>query len=136
MAKLWIATILKASRRVPSTMPKRGAEPASAESFDNAAILAIVRDIAASAVPVKERARIFSRRYPDFAETFPNLFEMATNPDMDIGRLVYMLEMRAKVASSKMNVENATAKVKEAMYDVYIKDIMEKLPEPPEGEKK
>jgi hypothetical protein len=109
-------------------MPKRLAEPSSTTNFSNDDIIAIVREIAASNAPVKERARTFGRRYTEFAEAFPHLFEMATSPNFDVERLIYMLELRARIQANETTVDKASTEIGQKMFDVYVKDMVKDMP--------
>lgn len=97
-------------------------------SFDNDAILAIVRDIGTSAVPARDRARVFGLKYPEFAAAFPSLFAMATAPDFDLDRLIYMLELRGRIQAKDTTLDAASTEVGQKLFNVYVKDVVDGIP--------
>ena len=101
-------------------MPKRGAE--NNMEFTNEEILSIINEIRSDSQGPKERARIFRRKYPEFAERFSSLFDMACNPEFDMPCLDSMLKLRERVLSNEMTVDSASKVVGQGLFDKYVKD--------------
>lgn len=88
----------------------------------------IVMEMVCAAGTVKEKDAIFHRRYPEFAERYPALFEMACTPGFDIQKLFFMLELRDKIDARERTVEDASKEVGQALFDEYVKPIIDKTP--------
>ena len=102
-------------------MPKRGAE--NNLEFSNDEILSIINEIRSAPQPhPKDRARIFRRKYPEFAERFSSLFDMACAPAFDIGCLQSMLALRDRILGNEMSVDDASKVVGQGLFDKYVKD--------------
>jgi len=103
-------------------MPKRGHED-SELTYSNAEIIRIIQEMRhASNLTQKDRARIFRRKYPEFAERFSSLFDMACTDDFDIACLESMLKLRERILASQMSVDDASKIVGQGLFDKYVKD--------------
>jgi|APGre2960657373_1045057.scaffolds.fasta_scaffold03330_1 hypothetical protein len=91
-------------------------------------IVQIVEQIHARPGGLKEKQRIFRKIYPEFAEQYPSMFNMACEPSFDIDRLKFMLQMRDAVTSNKISQHNASVKVGENLFTEYIKPIVDIAP--------
>ena len=101
-------------------MPKRDASDAT--EFSNDEIISIVNEIHNSPLNPKERARMYRRKYPEFAERFTSLFEMVCAPSFDVSCLISMLRLRERIHSSKMDVDSASRIIGQQLYDKYVAD--------------
>jgi hypothetical protein len=63
-------------------------------------------------------------KYPEFAKAFPVLFASACEPGFDIGRFMYMIQMRNEVKNEKRTMEDASKEVGQSLFDEYVKPIM------------
>lgn len=86
----------------------------------------IVLEISCSAGHPKDKETKFRKKYHDFAELYPALFEMACTPNFDISKLLYMLELRDKVIQNETSVEDASKVVGETLFDEYVKPVLSK----------
>jgi len=103
-------------------MPKRGAETSNLD-FSNAEIISIITEMrAAGSLTQKDRARIFRRKYPEFAERFSSLFDMACAQSFDMTCLESMLNLRDRILGNQMTVDDASKVVGQGLYDKYVKD--------------
>ena len=98
-------------------MPKR---PPSEVELTNAEIMNIVREMRTCEQAPKDRARIFRRKYPEFAERYDSLFEMACAPTFDISCLESMLTLRERVNTKQMSVDDASAVVGQGLFNMYV----------------
>lgn len=97
--------------------PEPESDPLSSEE-----ILSIVTEIHESSGSSKEKQRIFRKKYADFAEKYPVLFEMSTKDDFDFERLKYMLSLRNRVDNQTISQYDASAQVGQNLYNTYVKD--------------
>jgi len=109
---------------------KRRNEPVDGLAFSDAAIIDIVRDIAASAAPAQEKKRLFARKYPDFAEACPHLFDMALEPGFDMARLEFMLRLRDQVQRKDTTFEDASSAVGNDLVEAFVTPNLKPPPEP------
>lgn len=103
-------------------MPKRDNSAKDNMEFTNEEILNIVNEIQMSTQPQKERARIFRRKYPEFAERFTTLFDMVCSPSFDMSCLQSMLALRDRILSKNMDVDSASRIVGKSLFDKYVAD--------------
>jgi hypothetical protein len=106
-------------------MPKRGTEDTDGINFSNAEIMTVLTEIRAHRAPPKDRVRVFRRKYPEFADRHPRLFEMACDDAFDMGRLEAMLGLRARVDTSEMTAENASKLVGQALFNQYVQPLVD-----------
>lgn len=92
--------------------------------LDSSEILSIITEITKSSQSANTKKTIFRKKYPEFADKYPVLFEMATKPDFDISRLRMMLNMRDAVTDNNISQYDASAKVGKVLYDAYVKDVI------------
>jgi hypothetical protein len=98
-------------------MPKR---PSSEVELTNAEIMSIVREMRMCEQSPKDRARIFRRKYPEFAERYDSLFEMACAATFDIVCLQSMLALRERIHTKQMSVDDASAVVGQGLFNKYV----------------
>jgi len=101
-------------------MPKRPEpEPCGALSSDE--IFAIVNDIRTIGGRTKDRSREAAKRYPEFQQRYPFLFDMVCADDFDYQRFQYMMNMKARVDATQMTQEQAATKIGQDLFNVYVK---------------
>lgn len=105
-------------------MSKRSRNDAIDEHMDSKEIRTIVLEIACAAGSPKEKEAFFRKRHPEFAESYPALFEMACRPGFDMNRFIYMMEMREKVMQRERTVEDASMEVGQALFNEYVKPVL------------
>jgi hypothetical protein len=96
--------------------------------LDSDEILKIAREINSYRGNTKDKQRVFRKRYPEFAENYPMLFEMSSQNDFDIKRLQFMLHMRDKVNESNVSQHDASAAVGQMLFNDYVKDKIKDAP--------
>lgn len=102
-------------------MPKRGHEANNLE-FSNSEIISIINEMReASNLTQKDRARIFRRKHPEFAERFTSLFDMACSDNFDVACLESMLNLRERILANKMSLDDASKVVGQGLFDKYVK---------------
>ena len=102
-------------------MSKREREESSLTSDE---IVQIINDIVASTIPPANKKSVFRKKYPEFIDRYPVLFDMATQPNFDMSRLQMMLRLRDSVVENNISQFDASAKVGKELYDAYVKDIL------------
>lgn len=103
-------------------MPKRPEPEPSTDSLSNEEIIGIVNDIRAIQARPKDRERTAAKRYPEFRERYPFLFDMVCGESFDYQRFEYMMNLKANVDRAKLTQEQASVKVGQDLYNVYIRD--------------
>jgi hypothetical protein len=88
-------------------------------------IIAIVQTIVAQSGSTKDKQRIVRKTFPEFAEKYPNLFQMACEPDFNVERLAYMLKMRDAVEQQKVTQHQASVSVGENLFQEYVKPLVD-----------
>lgn len=116
-------------------MPKRSEPEPPTDGLSNDEIIAIVNDIRAIQARPKDRERTAAKRYPEFRERYPFLFDMVCGESFDYNRFQYMMALKANVDRSQITHEQASTKVGQDLYNVYVRD---KVPDkkPPAAEDK
>lgn len=89
--------------------------------YDSNTIISIVEDIYKTNKSVAEKKTEYNRKYPDFAEQFPVLFESCCEPDFDVARFKSMIRLRDDIQTNKTTFEQASKKVGQSLYDEYVK---------------
>lgn len=84
----------------------------------------IVLEIACAAGTPKEKENTFRRRYPEFAERYPALFEMVCLPTFDMAKLQYMLQLREQVMQKERTIDDASKEVGQSLFDEYVKPVL------------
>lgn len=91
-------------------------------------ILKIAQEICDYRGNLSEKKRTFRKRYPEFVENYPTLFEMSIQNNFDINRLKFMLHMRDKVENANISQHNASAAIGEMLFNDYVKDKIKDAP--------
>jgi hypothetical protein len=91
-------------------------------------IMTIVREIREYTGSDKRRKAEFEKKYPDFVERYPMLFQLACEPTFDLDRLEYMIKLRESIKTQETTLEDASKEIGQKMFDIYVKD---RIPEPP-----
>jgi hypothetical protein len=95
--------------------------------ISNEEILRIVEEITKdTALQEKEKARKYRRKYADFCDRHEALFDMACRPNFDVSKLKYMLSLRQQIENEKTTVEVASQKIGVALFNEYVKPIVDK----------
>lgn len=90
--------------------------------YSSEEIRAMIADIQANSSSIKDKKRTYRRVYPDFAEHYPTLFELAcTDPSIDMQRLNFMLSMMEQVHAKGMTQHDASVEVGKNLYDGFVK---------------
>lgn len=105
---------------------KRPREEEEQPQLESSELLSIVADIHQQPGSQKEKQRIFRKKYPEFAERYPVLFEMSTREDFDIRKFQYMIHMRDSVSNNNISQYDASAKVGTMLYNDYVKPLVDK----------
>lgn len=108
--------------------PKKRSQPEEPEQMESQDILTIVKEIYEYNGNSKEKQRIFRKKYPEFVENYPVLFEMSSKDDFDYNRFRYMIHLRDNIHNAKISQHDASAKVGQMLYDVYVKDKIKDIP--------
>jgi hypothetical protein len=90
-------------------------------NLSNAEIMEIIKDIRNSTLSSKQREEHFEKKYSDFSDRYPYLFNMACSESFDEATLNYILTMREKVTSNKMSEFDASKVVGQKFFDKYMK---------------
>ena len=106
-------------------MPKRP-EPEPSSGLSSEEIFTIVNDIRSIGGSPKDRERTASKRYPEFQQNYPFLFDMVCSATFDYTRFEYMMNLKASVDQAKLTQEQAAIKVGQDLFDVYVKDKLPK----------
>lgn len=108
---------------------KRTHEDVDANDMANDEILKVVTEMTEDETrSPKEKKKFFQRKHPEFAERYSSLFEMACRPNFDMQKLRFMLAMRSKIQTNSMTVDQASAQVGQAMFNHYVKPIVDVTP--------
>ena len=98
----------------------------STEQLSSNDILAIVQEIKDHSGNAKDKLRYFRKKMPEFADKYPSLFQMACEPDFDIQRLSFMLNMRDNVSNQPISQHQASVRVGENLFKQYVKPLVDK----------
>jgi hypothetical protein len=94
--------------------------------LDSDEMLRIVSEMCAYEGNERRKRAEFEVKYPDFVDRYPVLFKMACEPNFDVGRFKYMIGLRDDVLSRKTTLEDASKEVGQKMFDVYVKDKVQR----------
>lgn len=108
--------------------PKKRSQPEEPEAMSSDDILMIVKEMCDYNGTSKEKQRLIRKKYPEFAENYPVLFEMGSKEGFDFNRLRYMIHLRNNIHNAKLSQHDASAKVGQMLYDVYVKDKIKDIP--------
>lgn len=75
---------------------------------------------------IQDKAEVFKREYQEFAEKYPILFDMCCDPETEIDKLEYMIEMLKKIQGNKMTQHVASTKVGQRLFDAYVEPVVGK----------
>jgi hypothetical protein len=105
---------------------KRGNDEVNVEYSSSKEIRNIVKEIRESKLQSKERIIYFEKKYPEFAKQFGILIEMASEPDFDVNRFNYMMDMRDRIAEKKETEESASVKVGQVLFNEFVQPVIDK----------
>jgi hypothetical protein len=88
--------------------------------LSNEEIKEIIKDIRASKLNSKKREEFFEKKYSDFNDRYPYLFNMACGDSFDETTLNYMLSMRSQIRSNQMSEYDASKIIGQKFYDKYM----------------
>lgn len=97
----------------------------STPQYSTAEIIAIVKTITSQGGTSKDKQRLFRKTQPEFVEKYPTLFQMACEPDFNMDRLVFMLQMRDAVESERVSQHQASVSVGENLFQEYVKPLVD-----------
>ncbi len=90
-------------------------------------ILNIVTDICNFKGSPNNKKEHFEKKYPDFVSNYVALFDLACQPNFDMNRLKYMLNLKDKIDEQKVSFDAASREVGQRMFNVYVKDVVDKM---------
>lgn len=98
------------------------------EQLSNEEIIQIVSEISQDSGSQKDKLRVYRKKFPEFADKYPVLFEMSTQDNFDLQRLKLMLSLRNRIENSTLTQHDASAQVGQVLYDAYVKDKIKDIP--------
>ena len=99
-------------------MTKRSLE--QGEFMMNDEILRIVEEIQADPSDATTRFHKFKARYPEFVTRYPNLFDSCCEPNFDMQRLRYMLNLKASIDNKETTHEQASVEIGQRLFAKYV----------------
>lgn len=88
-------------------------------------ILHIVNAVAALNKPMREKRKYCQSTYPDFVDRYPMLFEKVCEDGFDMNRFLYMMGLKEQIETKVHTVESASAEVGQALFNTYVKPIVD-----------
>ena len=82
----------------------------------------IVKNIQDSDETQKEE--VFAKKYPNFKEKYPVLFQCACDGRLDMNNLEYMLNILGKMDREGVSQYNASAEVGQMLYTKYVEPVV------------
>jgi hypothetical protein len=82
----------------------------------------IAHEIKSSSMLNKQH--VFKEKYPEFAEKYPTLFGMCCDPNSDISKLDYLLNMLKNIQTDRMTQHVASVNVGQILFDEYVKPVV------------
>lgn len=95
-------------------------------SLSSSEILEIVKDIQSNINLIKDPEKLsetMKQKYPEFADKYISLFEMALKPNIDMDTLTYMLKSRDKIINGEETVEEMSKDIGWKFWNKYQGDI-------------
>lgn len=87
--------------------------------MDNKTIIQQVNEIRNAVSQGNYDKAELSSKFPDFAKSFPTLFEMAIKDSFNFEEFQYMLEMRQKMLDGSETLETASNKISTVFFNKY-----------------
>jgi len=84
-------------------------------------IKTIVNEIQKTPKNKEKRVEYFTVKYPDFADKYPILFDMACREDFDFEKFNYMMRIRGQIATKQRTIEHASIEVGQKFFNMYMK---------------
>ena len=81
----------------------------------------IISEIQRTPQNKEKRVEYFTMKYPEFAENYPILFDMACRDEFDYEKFNYMMRIRGQIEKKERTVEHASVEVGQKLYDMYMK---------------
>jgi hypothetical protein len=103
---------------------KRSRSEQADTNFTAEDIKRIVMEIVCAAGMPKDKEIMFRKRHPDFAERYPALFLMACEPNFDMRKLSFMLDMMSKIDKQETTLDAASKEVGQTLFDEYVAPIL------------
>lgn len=110
-----------------STRKRTREEVSEEEQLSSDEIIQTIQTMKAYQGTAKEKQRHFRKKIPEFADRYPSLFQMACEPNFDIQRLEFMLQMRDNVAKNRVSQHEASVKVGENLFKEYVKPLVAEM---------
>lgn len=95
------------------------------EGLSNDELIRIVQTVASMRKSMREKRKYCQETYPDFVDRYPMLYEKACDDNFDMNRFMYMMGLRSQIANKTHTVDSASAEVGQALFDVYVKPIVD-----------
>ena len=89
--------------------------------LDQETIKNLVKEIQNTPPNKEKRTEYLSMKYPDFADRYPILFDMACREDFDFEKFNYMMRIRGQIAKKERTIEHASVEVGQKFYNMYKK---------------
>jgi len=86
----------------------------------------IVKDICNYSGTQKDKERIYTKKYPEFKELYPSLFDMVCENDFDISKFNYMMDLRESVMRKERDIESASVEVGKKFFNIYVEPKLPK----------
>lgn len=98
----------------------------SSELIETSEVKRVIKEVIASKLPSKERYIHFEKKYPEFTNHLSTLVQMACEPDFDMERFNYMMEMRDKISNKQETEDSASVKVGQTLFDKFVTPVIGK----------
>jgi hypothetical protein len=96
--------------------------------YSSKEIIAIINDMMMHTGTTAEKKLSLSKKYPEFEQRFPVLFESACDPTFDYARFTNMLRLRDQVLNNETTLESASKKVGQDLFNKYVEPIITHSP--------
>lgn len=98
----------------------------SSELIETSEIKRIIKEVLDSKLPSKERYIYFEKKYPEFTNHLSTLVQMACEPNFDLERFNYMMDMKDKIANKQETEDTASVKVGQKLFDEFVTPVIGK----------
>lgn len=95
------------------------------EGLPNEEIIQIVHTLATLHKGMRDKRKYGQTNFPDFVDRYPALFEKVCEDNFDMGRFMYMMGLKTQITNKTQTVDSASKIVGQALFDVYVKPIVD-----------
>ena len=88
-------------------------------------ILKIANEIQSAKGTQEEKEKLYADKYPLFFEKYSALGKLCCGPNMDMRRLVFMINMLNQIKTQKMDQDKASEIVGTELYNSYVKPALD-----------